>query len=155
MCLLQQPMIIFQPLQSECSKALYDSPVHVVLVSLLVDQLSGLFLFFFGRPNFFWVDQKIPETDQKFPETGQFFFGRPKKKRKRPDNWSTKRLTKTTWTGLLFSEKMLIFTRCIHAFMSNSIKKSWTVSIAYLWKSLWAVASSVTITCWIAPLSMK
>ena len=45
------------------------SPVHVVLVSLLVDQLSGLFLTFFGRPkknlfslrkltsqslNFFW-----------------------------------------------------------------------------------------------------
>ena len=27
------------------------SPVHVVLVSLLVDQLSGLFLIFFGRPN--------------------------------------------------------------------------------------------------------
>ena len=26
------------------------SPVHVVLVSLLVDQLSGLFLLFFGRP---------------------------------------------------------------------------------------------------------
>ena len=26
------------------------SPVHVVLVSLLVDQLSGLFLIFFGRP---------------------------------------------------------------------------------------------------------
>ena len=26
------------------------SPVHVVLVSLLVDQLSGLFLTFFGRP---------------------------------------------------------------------------------------------------------
>ena len=47
------------------------------------------------------VDQKFPETDQKFPETGQFFFGRPKKMRKRPNNWSTKRLTKTTWTGLL------------------------------------------------------
>ena len=26
------------------------SPVHVVLVSLLVDQLSGLFLIFFGWP---------------------------------------------------------------------------------------------------------
>ena len=25
----------------------------------------------------------------------------PKKMRKRPDNWSTKRLTKTTWTGLM------------------------------------------------------
>ena len=32
------------------------------------------------------LDQKKSETDQKFPETGQFFFGRPKKMRKRPDN---------------------------------------------------------------------
>ena len=45
--------------------------------------------------------KKKSETDQKFPETRQFFFGRPKKMRKRPDNWSTKRLTKTTWTGLV------------------------------------------------------
>ena len=56
----------------------YQSPVHVVLVSLLVDQLSGLFL---------------------------IFFGRPKKMRKRPDNWSTKRLTKTTWTGLWYTKE--------------------------------------------------
>ena len=61
----------------------FTSPVHVVLVSLLVDQLSGLFLLFlvdqkkivqsqgifgrslgiFGRPNFFLVYQN--------------FFGRP------------------------------------------------------------------------------
>ena len=32
-------------------------------------------------------------------------------------------------TVTLFSEKMLISTRCIHGFMSNTIKKSWTVSI--------------------------
>ena len=56
----------------------------------------------FGIPKRNLVDQKFPETDQKFPETGQFFFGRPKKMRKRPDNWSTKRLTKTTWTGLKY-----------------------------------------------------
>ena len=31
-----------------------------------------------------------------------------------------------------FSEKMLISTRCIHGFMSNLIKKSWTDSIAEL-----------------------
>ena len=31
-------------------------------------------------------------------------------------------------TMTLFSEKMLIFTRCIHGFMSNLIKKSWTDS---------------------------
>ena len=29
--------------------------------------------------------------------------------RKRPDNWSTKRLTKTTWTGLKRSETGQIF----------------------------------------------
>merc|ERR1712051_115510 len=110
------------------------SPVHVVLVSLLVDQLSSLFLPFFGQQkkicsvsgnfcsgsDFFWstkflfgipkflfsipknqsLTKKNSETDQKFPETEQIFFGRPKKVRYRPDNWSTKRLTKTTWTGL-------------------------------------------------------
>ena len=115
------------------------SPVHVVLVSLLVDQLSSLFLPFFGRPKkylfslreflvslwFFWstkflfgipkflfsipknqsLTKKNSETDQKFPETEQIFFGQPKKVRNRPDNWSTKRLTKTTWTGLLSSDK--------------------------------------------------
>ena len=46
-------------------------------------------------------------TDQKFPETEQIFFGRPKKVRNRPDNWSTKRLTKTTWTGLLSHDSKL------------------------------------------------
>ena len=79
-------------------KSRYISPVHVVLVSLLVNQLSGLFLTFFGwpkknctvsgnfwsgsdffgQPNFFLVYQKFPETDQKFPETGQLFFGWPR-----------------------------------------------------------------------------
>ena len=62
--------------------------------------LSGIPKFFLIDQILFLVNQKFPETDQKFPETGQSFFGRPKKKRKRPDNWSTKRLTKTTWTGL-------------------------------------------------------
>ena len=46
------------------------------------------------------VDQKKSEPDQKFPETEQIFFWSTKKMRNRPDNWSTKRLTKTTWTGL-------------------------------------------------------
>ena len=112
----------------------HSSSVHVVLVSLLVDQLSSLFLPIFGRPkkicsvsgnfwsgsDFFWstkflfgipkflfsipknqsLTKKNSETDQKFPETEQIFFGRSKKVRNRPDNWSTKRLTKTTWTGL-------------------------------------------------------
>ena len=55
----------------------------------------------FGVPKRNLVDQKKSEPDQKFPETEQIFFGRPKKERNRLDNWSTKRLTKTTWTGLM------------------------------------------------------
>ena len=35
-------------------------------------------------------------------------------------------------TVALFSEKMLTSTRCIHGFMSNTIKKSWTVSNLHL-----------------------
>ena len=79
------------------------SSLREFLVSLwefLVNQI------YFGTPKKNLVDQKFPKTDQKFPETGQFFFGRPKKMRKRLDNWSTKRLTKTTWTGLLSSAKV-------------------------------------------------
>ena len=80
-------------------------------------QSQGIFgqsLGIFGRPNFFLVYQnfsfsipknqsltkKKSETDQKFPETEQIFFWSTKKVRNRPDNWLTKRLTKTTWTGL-------------------------------------------------------
>ena len=58
----------------------------MVLVSLLVDQLSGLFLIFFGRPKTTFskkTGQKIQKSEQKFPETGQFFFGRPKKNEKK------------------------------------------------------------------------
>ena len=50
----------------------YYSPVHVVLVSLLVDQLSGLFLFFL-------VDQKklssLRDRTKKFWSVSEFFFG--------------------------------------------------------------------------------
>ena len=76
------------------------SPVHVVLVSLLVGQLSGLFLIFFGRPKkrlsslreflvslceflvdqvsfwytkFFFGQPNFFLVDQKFPETDQKF----------------------------------------------------------------------------------
>ena len=78
--------------------------------------------FLFGTPKFLFsipknqsLTKKNSETDQKFPETEQIFFGRPKKVRNRPDNWSTKRLTKTTWTGLIF--------RCISHFLVNQKKK--------------------------------
>merc|ERR1712051_618964 len=50
------------------------SPVHVVLVSLLVDQLFGLFLIYFGRPkkncpvsgNFWSVSGNFWSTKKKF-----------------------------------------------------------------------------------------
>ena len=53
-------------------------------------------------------EQKKIETDQKNVKKKigrslrptKFFFGRPKKMRNRPNNWSTKRLTKSTWTPL-------------------------------------------------------
>ena len=97
------------------------SPVHVVLVSLLVNQLFGLFIIFFGQPikklsslreflvslwDFLVHQKEIWSTKNSQRQTknslrlDNFFFGRLKKMRKRPDNWSTKRLTKTTWTGL-------------------------------------------------------
>ena len=70
--------------------------------------LFGIPKFLFSIPKNQSLTKKYSETDQKFPETVQFFFGRPKKVRNRPDNWSTKRLTKTTWTGLLVSEFFLV-----------------------------------------------
>ena len=109
----------------------------VLVSSLLVDQLSGLSLTFFGRPKKicsvsgnFWsvsefflvklwffgilkrnfgipkrnlVDQKNQSLTKNSLRLNKFFFGRPKKGRNRLDNWSTKRLTKTTWTGLVSS----------------------------------------------------
>ena len=141
-CLIKKVYISYLPNHPSFWVACFISPVHVVLVSLLVEQLSGLFLSFFGRPKknlfslreflvrlwFFWstkflfgipkflfsipknqsLTKKNSETDQTFPETEQMFFGRPKKVRNRPDNWSTKRLTKTTWTGLSLSNIYLV-----------------------------------------------
>ena len=78
---------------------IFFSPVHVVLVSLLVDQLSGLFLILFGGPkkncpvsgNFWSVSD--------FFWSGSDFFVQPCLK---IGIWyQTKRLTKTTWTGLV------------------------------------------------------
>ena len=45
------------------------SPVHVVLVSLLVDQLSGLFLTFFGRPK-----KKFVQSQGIFGQSLNFFW---------------------------------------------------------------------------------
>ena len=100
------------------------SPVHVVLVSLLVDQMSGLFLIFlvdkknncpvsgnfwsisysFGRPIVFGQsepDQKKSETDQKFPETGQFFFLVDQKNEKKTGQLVDQETDQSTWTGLI------------------------------------------------------
>ena len=98
-----------------------NCPVYFSL--FLVDQknicsVSGNFWSvsdFFGPPsfflvyqNFFLVYQKIrawPKKIQRLTKNSlrlnKSFFGRPKKVRNRPDNWLTKRLTKTTWTGLI------------------------------------------------------
>ena len=50
-----------------------------------------------------WIYLRLTNFKATFSKkTGQkkFFFGQPEKMRNRPNNWSTKRLTKTTWTGL-------------------------------------------------------
>ena len=63
--------------------------------------------FLFGVPKFFLVEQisfLCTKNSQRLTKNSlrldNFCFGRPRKMRKRPDNWFTKRLTKTTWTGL-------------------------------------------------------
>ena len=89
-----------------CSLSWIFCPVffeNVVLVSLLADQLSGQFLIFWKR-----LDKKFKRVNKKDLRLDKFFYGRPKKKKNRPDNWSTKRLTKTTWTGLLANVQLSI-----------------------------------------------
>ena len=93
-----------------------NSPVHVVLVSLLVDQLSGLFLIFFGRPkkncpvsgNFwsvsgnFWSTKFLFGIPKFFLVDQYFFFGPPIfiwSTQKFPEtgqffHWSTKKMRK-------------------------------------------------------------
>ena len=93
------------------------SPIHVVLVSLLVDQLSGLFLIFIGRPKkivqslgifgqslgiFGWPKKNL--VDQKKFWCTKKKFGRPKIPRDWPKIpwdwtiffWSTKKNEKKT-----------------------------------------------------------
>ena len=143
-----------------CYLYFFKSPVHVVLVSLLVDQLSSLFLTFFGRQKkilfslreflvslwtffgqalIFWytkkkfgipkrnlVDQKNQRLTKNSLRLNKFFFGRPKKGRNRLDNWSTKRLTKTTWTGLMSGLQKLDITILKNRVPQNSkISKNW------------------------------
>ena len=57
-----------------------------------------------------------------------------------------------TW----FSEKMLIFTRCIHGFMSNLIKKSWTDSTPYLWAMAGLpCVPTISICKWASPVAIE
>ena len=58
-------------------------------------------------------------------ETGQFFFCRPKKMRNRPDNWSTKRLTKSTWTP----HKKIFF--------QNGITYNWFIGIIHYYSLIY------------------
>ena len=60
------------------TKSANNSPVHVVLVSLLVDQLSSLFLPFFGRPkkNLFTLREFLVRL--WFFWSTKFLFGIPK-----------------------------------------------------------------------------
>ena len=67
--------------------------------------LWSTFLIFFCPVQILESDQFSKKSGQKkclVSETGQFSFGRPKKLRNSPDNWSAKRL-KTTWTPLMYS----------------------------------------------------
>ena len=148
------------------------SPVHVVLVSLLVDQLSSLFLLFFGRPKknlfslreflvrlwFFWstkflfgipkflfsipknqsLTKKIQRLTKNSLRLNKFFFSRPKKVRNRSDNWSTKRLTKTTWTGL----------PCVDIFLPY---KRWQKEYIFSWQRIgnWCtICTNQSNKCW-------
>ena len=54
----------------------------------------------FGIPKRNLVDQKYQSLTINSLRLNKKFFGRPKRGRNRLDKWSTKRLTKTTWTGI-------------------------------------------------------
>ena len=60
------------------SMLLHISPVHVVLVSLLVDQLSSLFLHFFGRPKKYLFSPREFLVNLWFFWSTKFLFGVPK-----------------------------------------------------------------------------
>ena len=76
-------------------------------LSSLREFLGSLWEFLVDQKKFWYTKKKfgqpkIPRDWPKIPWDWTIFFWSTKKMRKRPDNWSTKRLTKTTWTGLLF-----------------------------------------------------
>ena len=69
--------------------------------------IFGILKINFGVPKRNLVNQKNQSLTKNSLRLNKFFFGRPKKGRNRLDNWSTKRLTKTTWTGLLSHDSKL------------------------------------------------
>ena len=91
------------------------SPVHVVLVSLLVDQLSGLFLIFFGSTNFFFGWPKINLVDQK-------------------KNWSTKNMRK--W--FLVDQKKNWSTKKMRNWFLVDQKKNWSTKKMWNWPDNWS-----------------
>ena len=80
---------------------IYSSPVHVVLVSLLVDQLSGLFLTFFGRPKKDLFSLRESLVRLWFFWSTKFLFGIPKFLFSIPKNQSlTKKIQRLTKNSL-------------------------------------------------------
>ena len=88
-------------------KIFSNSPVHVVLVSLLVDQLSNLFLSFFGRPkkNLFSLREFLVRL--WFFWSTKFLFGIPKFLFSIPKNQSLTK--KNSETDQKFPETEQIF----------------------------------------------
>ena len=54
-------------------RAQFNIPVHVVLVSLLVNQLFGLFLIFFG-----WPKKNCPDSGNFWSVSGNFWYTKKK-----------------------------------------------------------------------------
>ena len=71
-------------------------------LSTLLNFLSSLFWKLVTLWYLDWKKNEESEQNMNCPvsETAQFFFLAEQKNRNWPDNWSAKRLTKTTWTSL-------------------------------------------------------
>ena len=81
------------------------------------------------------LDKKVKRVNKKDLILDKFFFGRPKKMRNRLDNWSTKRLTKTTWTGLLCFVEFLGCAQLLYSSLKTHWQNlGWNVSKSWLQK---------------------
>ena len=152
-----------------------NCPVYFSLV--LVDQKKNLFSLreflvslwiFFGQALIFWYTKKKfwytkkklggPKKIRawpKIPWDWTIFFCQPKKMRKRPDNSSTKRLTKTTWTGLIYqleSKTEILFhtfytfiTTIITLFLSIVDKMFWYTWASAIFEAILTPTNFVTV----------